>query len=99
MAEFAANNAQNESTGTSPFLANYGQHPRMGFEPPAKSSTTSTQYSQTITAEQFVANMTELNEYLREEMAWAQAVYADKADRTRNPAPAYRVGDLIWLNL
>jgi len=34
MAEFASNNARNETTGTSPFLANYGQHPRIGFEPP-----------------------------------------------------------------
>ena len=32
MAEFAYNNKMHSSTKTSPFKANYGQNPRMGFE-------------------------------------------------------------------
>ena len=31
--EFTANNSVLETTKVSPFLANYGQHPRMGFKP------------------------------------------------------------------
>ena len=32
-AKFTANNSVLETTKVSPFLANYGQHPWMGFEP------------------------------------------------------------------
>ena len=32
-AEFTVNNSILETTKVSPFLANYGQHPWMGFEP------------------------------------------------------------------
>jgi len=31
--EFTANNSILETIKVSPFLANYGQYPRMGFEP------------------------------------------------------------------
>ena len=34
MAEFSANNVMSESTGMSPFFANYGHHPQMSFGPP-----------------------------------------------------------------
>ena len=33
MAEFAQNNSQSESIKATPFFANYGFHPRLGFEP------------------------------------------------------------------
>ena len=34
LAEFAARNVINDSTGMSPFFANAGYHPRMSFGPP-----------------------------------------------------------------
>jgi hypothetical protein len=33
LAEFAANNVISETTGVSPFFANYGFNPRLGVEP------------------------------------------------------------------
>ena len=33
--EFTANNSVLETTKVSPFLANYGQYPWMGFKPPS----------------------------------------------------------------
>ena len=36
MAEFAVNNAMNESTKMSPFFANYGFYPRMSFYIPPR---------------------------------------------------------------
>ncbi len=33
LAEFAGNDAVSETTGVSPFFANYGFNPRMGVEP------------------------------------------------------------------
>jgi hypothetical protein len=99
MAEFAANNARNETTGTSPFLANYGQHPRMGFEPPIATDVSAPRQPHVLEVERFVADMNQLNDFLRDEMAWAQAVYEEKANQSRIPAPAYKVGDHVWLNL
>jgi hypothetical protein len=99
MAEFAANNSKSETTGISPFLANTGQHPRMGFEPPSGRPIPSYQQSQITEVDKFVSNMNDLNDFLQEEMAWAQAIYERKANESRIPAPAYKVGDLVWLNL
>jgi hypothetical protein len=78
MAEFAANNTLNESIDTSPFLANYGQHPRMRFEPPMDPVATSARPSRIHDIDQFVSDMDALNNHLRDEMAWPQAVYATK---------------------
>ncbi len=99
MAEFTANNSTSESTRMSPFLANYGQHPRLGFEPPTEKPRPTYQHSQVRDANRFVESMQDITEYLREEMGWAQAVYEEKANRNRIPAPAYQVGDLVWLDI
>jgi hypothetical protein len=98
MAEFTANNAVSETTQVSPFFANSGQHPRMGFEPPTEITRPAYQRLQAQEANQFAARMLELTEYLTNEMRWAQAVYEDTANRRRIPAPAYKVGDLVWLD-
>jgi hypothetical protein len=34
LAEFANNNHDSETTGISPFFADTGYHPRIGFKPP-----------------------------------------------------------------
>jgi transposase InsO family protein len=98
MAEFTFNNTESATTKVSPFLANSGQHPRMGFEPPTERPRPHHQAVQARDANRFVDTMSDLNERLRSEMKWAQAVYESNANRTRNPAPAYRVGDYVWLD-
>ena len=98
MAEFTFNNTESATTKVSPFLANSGQHPRMGFEPPTDLPRPRYQVVQAQDANRFVETMSDLNEYLKSEMKWAQATYESNANRTRNPAPAYRVGDLVWLD-
>jgi len=53
-AEFAYNNKAHSSTQTSPFKANYGQNPRMGFEGRKK--------GKYVGAEKFVEKMKEIQE-------------------------------------
>jgi hypothetical protein len=98
MAEFTANNASSESTGVSPFLANSGQHPRLGFELPTGIPRPRPQRLQAQEANSFVDRMSDLQAYLQNEMLWAQAVYTEKANKKRQPAPAYQVGDKVWID-
>jgi transposase InsO family protein len=70
-AEFTANNSVSETTKVSPFLANYGQHPRMGFEPSTNAPYPAYQALQVAEADKFVKKMEELQQFLTDEMTWA----------------------------
>ena len=97
-AEFTANNSVSETTKVSPFLANYGQHPRMGFEPLSNAPHSAYQALQIAEADKFVKKMEELQQFLTDEMTWAQSVYEAAANKKRTPAPAYQIGDFVWLD-
>lgn len=77
----------------SPFFANYGFHPQMGFEPVATE-----QRPASRDANEFASTMESILSHLRSEMLAAQAQHEEYANRSRNPAPRYRVGDYVWLN-
>jgi transposase InsO family protein len=94
LAEFAANSWKSETTSMSPFFANYGFHPRMGFEPDVPAATTAA----TRDAEGFTLKMRQITEHLRAESAAAQARYENQANRRRHPARTYRPGELVWLD-
>ncbi|KAG0158458.1 hypothetical protein PDIDSM_5972 [Penicillium digitatum] len=93
LAEFTANSHYPESTRVSPFYANYGFHPRIGFEPSQPAS-----HPATRDAEKFATRMQELTEYVRAEILSAQARYEEQTNRHRAPARRYRPGQLVWLN-
>ncbi|KAG0160841.1 hypothetical protein PDIDSM_8372 [Penicillium digitatum] len=81
------------ATRVSPFYANYGFHPRIGFEPSQPAS-----HPATRDAEKFATRMQELTEYVRAEILSAQARYEEQTNRHRAPARRYRPGQLVWLN-
>lgn len=91
-AEFAANNAESATTGVSPFLANYGQHPRMGIEEPTE------EHDLLPEVEELVRKMKELDEHLYESMLVSQALYEASSNQRRRPAERYRIGDKVYLN-
>ena len=94
LAEFTGNNTKSETTKVSPFFANKGFHPRMGFEPaePLPSNI------RKVNADAFATRMEEIQEILRDNMLIAQADHECHANQHRGPAPQYQIGDLVWLD-
>ncbi|KAI0999994.1 hypothetical protein K3495_g8203 [Podosphaera aphanis] len=100
-AEFNANNAESETTKVTPFFANTAQHPRSAISPlrtlrpPDASEYLRVQQN---LANEFVNQMEELNNFLRENMKTAQAFYEKHSNRHRSPPTAYRVGHRVFVN-
>lgn len=94
IAEFTGNNTESETTKVSPFFANKGFHPRMGFEPaePPPSNI------QKVNADAFAIPMEEIQKTLKDNMLIAQADHKRHANRHRGSAPQYKIGNSIWLD-
>ena len=78
--------------GITLFYAMYWEHPRYLIQ----SRPEFTLPPPTIVKE-FDENLASLNEYLRNEMTWAQAVYSKQADKHRIPALKFEVRNEVWL--
>ena len=91
-AEFAANNTDSSTTLASPFLANSGQHPRIGFErsEPLPTDITAQSRNNLIAANKFADRMRDLETHLHYEMLIAQAIYESTANANRRPCPAIK---------
>jgi len=89
-AEFAYNNKVHSSTQTTPFKANYGQDPRMGFEGRKKGKYKG--------AEKFVMKMKEIQEEAKAALGKAQEEMKKYVDRKRGDVDEYKVGDLVMLS-
>jgi len=89
-AEFAYNNKAHSSIKTSPFKANYGQDPRIGFEGRKK--------GKYIGAEKFIEKMKEIQKEAKAALGKAQAEMKKYADKKRSDVEEYKVGDLVMLS-
>ena len=89
-AEFIYNNKVYSSTQTSPFKANYGQDPRMGFEGKKK--------GKYVGAKKFVEKMKEIQKEAKAALGKAQEDIKKYADRRRSEVDEYKVGDLVMLS-
>jgi len=92
LAEFAGNNHASETTGMSPFFANYGQDPLWQFDIRA------TRQPEERQAMDLASKFQEITEHLQAEIARAQMAHQEQADKKRKPAPAYKIGDWVWFN-
>jgi len=74
----------------SPFKANYGQDPRMGFKGRKK--------EKYVGAEKFVEKMKEIQEEAKAVIKKAQDNMRKYANRKRSDIDKYKVGDLVMLS-
>jgi hypothetical protein len=100
LAEFATNNVVSETTGVSPFFANYGFHPRLGTEPtapcpPNLSPAQKTQfYKANAVADRFDRILTQLTALAKQ----AAQRYENNANQSRQDAPRFNVGDEVYVD-
>jgi len=97
-AEFAANNHSSETTKMTPFMANYGFNPVTGLEPRQESGRQTPRRLQTKDADTFVEKLTAIEKECHAQMTYAQAAQEESANKTRTPAPSYRVGDMVLVS-
>jgi len=89
-AEFTYNNKVHMGTKVSPFKANQGQDPRMGFEMRKKGKYEG--------VEKFAEKMRKVQEKAKVALQKAQEDMKQYANRDRGEAEEYRVGDLVLLS-
>ena len=89
LAEFAFNNAVNDTTGVSPFFANKGYHPNLSVSLDTEIASHQ--------AREFTANLNELHSQVKETIAKAQQCYQIAMDRQCIPAPEFPVRSKVFL--
>jgi len=90
-AEFAYNNKIHAATKISPFKANYGQDPRMGFEIRRKGK-----YK---VVGKFVERMKKIQEKAKAALEKAQEKMKKFTNRKREEREEYRIGGLVLLSM
>jgi hypothetical protein len=100
LAEFASNNVVSETTGASPFFANYGFHPKLGTEPtePCPPNLSAIQkrqfYKANVVAERFERIVTQLKALAQQ----AAQRYEENANMSRADAPRYSIGQDVYVD-
>src|SRR5260221_14365900 len=91
LAEFAYNNAMNETTGVSLFFANKGYHPSFVLEPNEQVSSPE--------AQRFISDLDDLHTELKWSIMRAQECYQKYADEHCSPAPPLKIGDRVYVKV
>src|SRR5260370_1353905 len=89
LAEFAYNNAMNETTGVSLFFANNGYHPSLVLELNLQVSS--------IGAQCFISDLDDLHMELKQSIAKAQECYQKYPDEHCSLAPLLKIGDQVYV--
>src|SRR5882724_7787162 len=90
MAEFAYNNQVQSATKYSPFVMNFGQNPRMGYEPGSR--------TKVELVERFLDGMKRTREDAESALKRAAEEMKKYYDHGRGKTPVYTIGDKVWLD-
>jgi RNase H-like domain found in reverse transcriptase/Reverse transcriptase (RNA-dependent DNA polymerase)/Integrase zinc binding domain len=100
LAEFAANNVTSETTGVSPFFANYGFHPKLGTEPtkllPPNQS--AAQRREFLKANNIADRFERIITQLKALATQAARRYEENANVNREDAPQYAEGLEVYIS-
>ena len=88
LAQFAYNNCEHSTTKVSPFFANYGYHPRVFVHGNHDTP-------DSPVAQEHTQNLHSLQEYLKREIRFALDQQAKYYDRSKLPAPAYTISQMV----
>ena len=91
LAEFAYNNTPSATTTVTLFYANKGYHPNLTIHPEQELSSSC--------AKEFVTDLDELHQHLREHMVVAQLQYQGTADASRILAPEFPIGSRAYVKV
>jgi RNase H-like domain found in reverse transcriptase/Reverse transcriptase (RNA-dependent DNA polymerase)/Integrase zinc binding domain/Chromo (CHRromatin Organisation MOdifier) domain len=96
--QLSLNGRESTTTGVSPFFLSHGYHlePFTLFDEPI---TEETLMSPERKGDMIVARLKDATDWAQLTMAGTQQEQERQADRHRNAAPAYKMGDKVWLNL
>ena len=97
-AQLALNGRYQTGLGMSPFFATHGYDSTspVALEPESNGSSTLTAAKR---ASNFVNKLKQVSDLCQTNMAAAVQKQEENANRTRKPAPIYRKGDKVWLDL
>jgi hypothetical protein len=100
MAELATNCRENASSGISPALATKGYLPRLGIEPDVPVSPLANRLERLAAddARTMTSRMNDVLKFMKENLVWSQAKMEEYANRSRQPAPEFHVGDRVFLD-
>lgn len=100
VAEFAGNNTISETTGVSPFYANYGFDPRIGVEPatPCPPAYSTHQKAEFFKAAEIAERFRNVLDQVSTLSRQAQDRYELNANTKRTDAPKYKAGDQVLLD-
>ena len=90
------------STGISPFFMTHGYHPNLGTSlvlPEPMSTKRNARNSPVQAAEAMIQKIQECTQFAQAAMASAQERQRQAADKRRDPAPRYKPGDRVWLDM
>jgi hypothetical protein len=98
MAQLSINNREAASTGVSPFFLTHGYNMDVVQLEGELQSYVVTE-SPTQKADNLVRRLRDASQWAQAAMATAQQVQEEQANRSRDQAMSYKIGDKVWLNL